>query len=366
MTNHVDPKATEAIGTAVIQIEDITQDNAPAIFGHNSLSRFVELARASVIGEVPDLTTDKGRKRIASLAATVARSKTAVDGAGRAYLKKLKEMPKVIEAELRDFSTEMDALRDEVRKPLSEYEAAEVARKDAIEDAVQCILDLAAIGEDASANEIECSLIDLKSMEIDAATYQERLEEAEVKRKHCIDTLTVALAKRQQYEAEQAELVENRRKIAAMEEEARTKAAADKAVEDERQRVAQQQQAQRDEDSRKVREAEERAQRAEQGRLAVERQREQEQQQAAQREEQARLDEQRRQQAAADEIIRQQQAREANRAHCGAINKAALEALLAINLAGDGQPEAFLMPDEAKLIIAAIVRGQIPAVSITY
>ncbi|MNP93558.1 hypothetical protein D3C85_60830 [compost metagenome] len=373
MSKHADPKTAEATGTAIVKIEDITADNAPLIFGHNSLSRFVELARAEVVGEVPDLTTDKGRKRIASLAATVARSKTAVDAAGRAYLKKLKEMPKGIEAELRQFEADMNALRDEVRKPLNDYETAEVARKDAIEDAVQCILDLAAIPDDASASEIECSLIDLKSMEIDAATYQERLEEAQVKQKHCIDTLTAALAKRQQYEAEQAELVESRRKIAAMEEEARIKAAADKAVEDERQRVAQEQQAQRDADARslhlaeeRTREAESRAQQAERDRIAAEERAETERQHAEQRAEQARLDEQRRQQEEQAEQQRQAQEREANRAHCGAINKAALDALLAVNMSADGQPESFLSAAEAKAIITAIIRGQIPAVSIAY
>lgn len=367
MSKHADPKAAEATGTAVLNIEDITADNAPTIFGHNSLARFVELARASVVGEVPDLTTDKGRKRIASLAATVARSKTAVDAAGRAYLKKLKEMPKGIEAELREFITAMDALRDEVRAPLNEYEAAEIARKDAIEDAVQCILDLAALPDDASASEIECSLIDLKSMEIDAATYQERLEEAQVKQKHCIDTLTAALAKRQQYEAEQAELVESRRKIAALEEEARIKAAADKAVEDERQRVAQEQQTQRDADALRIKQAEDRANQAERDRIAAEELAETERQQSAQRAEQARLDEQRRQQEEQAEQQRQAQEREANRAHCGAINKAALDALLAVNMTGnDDQEPSYLSAAEAKAIITAIIRGQIPAVSIAY
>lgn len=367
MSKHADPKTAEATGTAIVKIEDITPDNASLIFGHNSLSRFVELARAEVVGEVPDLTTDKGRKRIASLAATVARSKTAVDAAGRAYLKKLKEMPKGIEAELREFEADMNALRDEVRKPLNEWEAEKAKREAVVQEAMDDLTNyytLPAEGCDSQA--IRFRYAQLQSPAPTAEVFGDRLEEAVTKQQYGLGILSKALEERLQFEKDQAELVDSRRKIAAMEEEARIKAAADKAVEDERQRVAQQQQAQRDEDARKVREADERAQRAEQGRQAVERQAELERQQSAQREEQARLDEQRRQQAAADEIIRQQQAREANRAHCGAINKAALEALLAVNVGGDPELPVYLEAIEAKAIVTAIIRGQIPAVSITY
>src|SRR5690606_23592060 len=112
----------------LIPLEEISADKAPAIYGANILDRYVEVARAEVIGEVPDLTTRKGRERIASLAAQVARSKTAVEKPGREYLKRIKELPKAVEAELREFVQQMDALRDEVRQPLNDWQAAEDAR----------------------------------------------------------------------------------------------------------------------------------------------------------------------------------------------------------------------------------------------
>lgn len=374
MSKHADPKTAEATGTALLKIEDITADNAPAIFGHNSLSRFVELARAEVVGEVPDLTTDKGRKRIASLAATVARSKTAVDAAGRAYLKKLKEMPKGIEAELREFITAMDALRDEVRAPLNEYEAEQEAKKAVVQEAMDELTNyytLPAEGCDSQA--IRFRYAQLQSPAPTVEVFGDRLEEAVTKQQYGLGILSKALDERLKFEKDQEELVESRRKIAALEEEARIKAAADKAVEDERQRVAQEQQAQRDADAQRIqqaeqqtREADQRAQQAERDRIDAEERAENERRQSDQRAEQARLDEQQRQQAEADEANRQREEREANRAHCGAINKAALDALLAVNMSADGQPESFLSQTEAKAIITAIIRGQIPAVAITY
>jgi hypothetical protein len=291
--------------TSIITIEDISAENAPAIYGHNSLNRFVEQVRAAVIGEVPDLSTDKGRKRIASLAASVARSKTAVDDVGRAYLKKLKEMTKPIEAELREFEADMNALRDEVRKPLNEWQAQKDAEEDKRQSAIDQVVARFTLAADANADEIQSALFGLEQEPLTEDVFGARLEEAESKRTYGITLLTAQLAKRQQYEQEQAELVENRRKIAALEEEKRIKAAADKAVEDER---LQREAAERKED----------------------------------------------------------EARAANRAHQGKINKAALDAILAINMAGDGQQESFLSEVEAKAIVAAIIRGQIPAVSIAY
>lgn len=163
MSKHVDPKAAEATGTAIVTIEDVTIDRAPAIFGHNSLSRFVEAVRKEVIGEVPDLTTDKGRKRIASVAATVARSKTAVDGVGRAYLKQLKGLPKIIEAELREFETDMNALRDEVRKPLNEWEAEQAAKAAAQQAIIDQIIERYTLPAEATAEEIRGRLFALEN-----------------------------------------------------------------------------------------------------------------------------------------------------------------------------------------------------------
>lgn len=104
-----------------LAIIEIAPDLAPSIYVENGLDKFLEQIRAGV-NEVPDLSTAKGRARVASLAAQVSRSKTAVENPGRDYLKRLKEQPKVVEAELRRFVAECNNLRDEVRRPLTEWE----------------------------------------------------------------------------------------------------------------------------------------------------------------------------------------------------------------------------------------------------
>ncbi|ERT10234.1 hypothetical protein, partial [Photorhabdus temperata] len=101
---------------------DIEPEQAPAIYISNGLDGFLNKIRESV-NEVPDLTTKKGRDRIASLAAQVSRSKTAIEKPGREYLKRLKEAVRPAEQEIKRFVDACNTLRDEVRKPLSDWEA---------------------------------------------------------------------------------------------------------------------------------------------------------------------------------------------------------------------------------------------------
>ncbi|MGP2517145.1 hypothetical protein [Yersinia sp. 2545 StPb PI] len=111
--------ADENTGLVVI---DIKPESYPTLYVTNGLDKYLNQIRQAV-NEVPDVSTAKGRARIASLAASASRSKTAIEKPGREYLRHLKEQPKIIEAELRRFVIECDEIRDETRRPLTEWEA---------------------------------------------------------------------------------------------------------------------------------------------------------------------------------------------------------------------------------------------------
>lgn len=108
--------------TTELSVIEIKPEQAPALFIPNGLDSYLEHIKASV-SEAPDLSTDKGRKRVASLSASVSRSKTLIEKPGREYLKRLKEAVKPAEQEIKRFVDACDALRDEVRRPLTEWEA---------------------------------------------------------------------------------------------------------------------------------------------------------------------------------------------------------------------------------------------------
>ncbi|UMY59844.1 hypothetical protein [Pseudomonas sp. LS.1a] len=368
----------------LIAIEEISEENAPAIYVAGGLKQFIDLVKAEVEGEVPDLTTRKGRERIASLAAKVSKSKTAVEKPGRDYLRRLKEMPKVVEAELREFVTTMDALRDETRRPLTEWEQAEAARVARHEQGIAAIKAEGAELGLLTAEDLLARIGRVEGVALDDAWEEFTAEAGQVK-DQALAVLREALAARQKYDAEQAELARLRREAEERAEHDRIRAAQEAAVEAERQRVAQQQQAEREAAARREqelldqaaaqeREAEnqrlqfklqaEQAERAriqaEADRVAAEQRMEQERQAAARRQEeaaeQARQDERRRADAAAAEILRQQEAREADKAHRASINRAALEAFMA-----EGMPEAC-----AKQAVTLIAQRKIPNIAISY
>ncbi|HEK1767528.1 TPA: hypothetical protein SMR47_001447 [Pseudomonas putida] len=368
----------------LIAIEEISEANAPAIYVTGGLQQFIDLVKGEVLGEVPDLKTRKGRERIASLAAKVSKSKTAVEKPGRDYLRRLKEMPKVVEAELRDFVTKMDTLRDETRRPLTEWEAAEDARIDRHNDAITHMKDLAVELGALDAEQLQARLTELSAFQLGEA-WEEFEAEASRAKESSMSTVQAAITARQKYDTEQAELARLRREADERAAQDRIRLAQEAAVEAERQRVAQQQQAEREAAARREQElldqaaaqereaenqrlqlklqaeqAERAAAQAEADRQAALRQAEEERQAAARRAEdaaeQVRQEERRRADAAAAEIVRQQEARERDEAHRRAINRAALEAFMA-----EGMPEAC-----AKQAVTLIAQRKIPNIIIQY
>lgn len=155
----------------IVQIDNINAENAAVIYKDGGLKPFFEHIKEQVSGEVPDISTAKGRDRIKSLAAQVSKSKVAVEKPGREYLRQVKELPKQIEKELREFVDACDALRDEIRKPVTEFEEKEAARIAKHESA---ILRLNQISNIDSASKNECIAL---MKEVDAVAIDESCEE---------------------------------------------------------------------------------------------------------------------------------------------------------------------------------------------
>ncbi len=180
---------------------------------------------------VPDITTAKGRKEIASVAHAVARTKTYLDGLGKEQTDKFKEIPKRIDANRKQIRDTLDALKDEVRAPLTQYEAAEEARVAALQSR------LARLNELGSSASIEIAAADLQVMlnEVEQNalddTWQELLPQATVAKELAAKRLGEALAARLKYEAEQAELEQLRQKQAEQDRIDRERLIAEQAAE---------------------------------------------------------------------------------------------------------------------------------------
>lgn len=326
--------------------------------------------RTKATSLVPDITTAKGRKEIASVAAAVARTKTYLDGIGKTLVDELKEVPKKIDASRKIVRDELDKLKDEVRAPLTAWEDAEKARAEALQqrlDTIQHLGNAPSTTPGATAEQIESWLMQVQGTPIDD-TWEDRKQEAEVAKEAAASKLATALAARQQYEQEQAELAALREKQAKQEQEERERriaeeAAAAEAKRQETERLAAQQ---READAkRRQEEAERRAQEAEAearrtAELAEQRRKEAEANAQLQAEEAAaRAAEQERQRieaeqrAAADE----QAKREADVEHRRGVNQRIVSDLI---FAAD------LDYDQATAVAKAIILGQVTHVSVQY
>ncbi|MFP8583177.1 hypothetical protein ACLH1D_13695 [Enterobacter asburiae] len=102
----------------------IEKQNAMAIFTtKEQLDPIIEVIEKEARSLVPDVSTRKGRDAIASMAHKVARSKTYIDNAGKDLVAELKALPKQIDESRRIVRERLEALKDEVRRPLTEWEA---------------------------------------------------------------------------------------------------------------------------------------------------------------------------------------------------------------------------------------------------
>lgn len=341
-----------------LAIIEIAPDLAPSIYVENGLDKFLEQIREGV-NEVPDLSTAKGRARIASLAAQVSRSKTAVEKPGRDYLKRLKEQPKVVEAELRRFVNECDQLRDEVRRPLTEWEEAEKARIEALQQRLVYLRALADVIDTAGnylpSADIQARILEAKSVVLDDS-WQERAAEAGVAKDSTIQQLEASLEVAQKREHEAAELERLRKeaeeKARLEREETIRREAAEKATRDaEAKAKAEIDAAARREASEKARaeeaelqliETEKRATREKEEAVAAERRRLEEAEAARLTEEQRKAEEEAR--------------RAADKEHRRTVNRQAIADLI----------ESGLSQEMAEKALIAIASGKVSAVSIKY
>lgn len=317
-----------------LTVIEIKPEQAPTLYRAGGLDAYLEQIRQAV-NEVPDLTTKKGRDRVASLAAQVSRSKTAIEKPGREYLKRLKEAVRPAEAEIKRFVDACDELRDATRKPLTEWEAEQERIK--AEEAVLALHVEALVMNEEFDRQLAARIESDHEMALlmnDAFDREQADKAAEAERQRIaheeeIKRLAAAAAAREVEQRAQREREE------AAHREAVLKAQAEQA---ERDRIAAEQKAEADKQA--AVEAERRKAQEEADRIRRE----------AEQREQARLAEEKRK---ADEQAR----READVKHRKAVGTEIVKALLA---------NTSLTRDQAIEVLTAVKDGRIPHTGISY
>lgn len=281
-----------------------------------------------------DLSNDARRKKTASLARKVASTKTYLDGLGKDLVADWKAKSKAVDANRKMMRDRLDELRDQARKPLTDWEEEQKR----IEEENRLAEEAEKLRQQVEADHEIALLLNEK---FDRELEEKRKAEEE--------------AERQRKEAEEKARIERERQIA---EEARIKAEQEAKEREERlererqEAIKREEQAKRDaiaaEERRKAQEEENERQR----KLAEEKAK-RDAEEAAERARQAEIQRQHEEQ---ERQRKEQEQREANKRHIGAIRKAAKESLMALGLD----------EEKAKEIVLAIHNGQVANVKINY
>lgn len=196
------------------------------------LDPILERIEAEARAQAPDLTTTKGRKAIASLAYKIAQSKTALDDAGKALNEDARRQIGIVDAERKRMRERLDALKDEIRAPLTKWEADEAARIDLHKARLAAIQNAAPDAETSEA--YRAMIARIEAMPVDDS-WQEFTADAGKAKDATLARLRSGLAVAEVREAQEAELARLRAEAAAREEADRLRRDAEEA---ERARIA--------------------------------------------------------------------------------------------------------------------------------
>lgn len=330
-------------------------------------NEFYAHIQAEIDAFEPDISTDKGRKAIASLAYKIARTKTAIDAAGKELNDEARQKINAVDAERRAVREHFDALSTKVRAPLTEWEEAEEKRVEFIDNMIAMFRSARIVEMGETSASIRERGGEIFQTQIDPDVFQDRLTEAQSEKDETVGILKSALDRAVAAEKEAEELARLRAENEAREQAEREQAEAERV---ERERVEAERRAEEARadaeaaEARRVeaaaKEAEERARR--EAEEAAQRERDEERRQheaalAAEREraEKAEAEAQaERERIAAEEAERK--AREADKEHRVSVMTVAKEAIMTC-----GVDE-----DVARKIVLLIKAGEVPNVKMEF
>lgn len=357
---------TESKSTEMVVLDKLT----PAvIFAPGGVDDILAKIAREVRAQQTDISTKAGREAVASLAYKVARSKTALDKMGKELGESHYKSWKAITSERARIEKELDALKDEVRKPLTDWENAEKDRIASHEKAISDIEGMTQFDAPPTAADIKFRLDAFMALPPrDWEEFAKRGEAADAATTNTLKRMYDEAVKR---EAEIAELERLRAEQTAREQKERddriaaeaaerARAEAEAKAKREAEEAAAKAEAERQRVEREKAEAIARAEKAEADRKAAAEKAERDAKEAAEAAERNRLAAiEAERKRVADEKARidaETAKREADKKHRAKINNEALAALVLLGVE----------TELGKVVISAIARGEVPHVKVNY
>lgn len=386
------------LGVGATAVAETVEDNGP-VGSDNPIIKAVQKNPASVLKDKEKLneflieirkdaearggtnvSTKKGQEAIRTAAASVSRAKVVIDKAGQKQTEVWRKKTTEVNEARKLVSTEMDKIRDAVRKPLTDFEEQDKVREKLVADTIARLEQAHIVRIDETAADVQARLDEIRGINIITEdNFKDQTDSVSQMRDDVVASLTQSVADLKASEADKAELENLRAANTAREEEEQRKAEAERVERErkeqaERDRIAEEER-QKAENERietakaeAAQKAKEEADRDAQAALdaaneraaQAERDAQAEKDRAAQAErdriaEQERIEQEK--VAEAKRIADEQAAREADKAHRKAIIGKAVTALT---------ENADIDQSGAFRVVAAIVEGKIPAVAIQF
>lgn len=244
---------TSEPGTFLTAVDDL----AGALQSEDKLDALLSRVEAQARKLVPDLSTEASRGIIRSNAYEVAKSKTAMEKAALALTEDWRSRTKAVNGMRAVAAARLEALKDEVRAPLTKWEAEEKARIERLEAALAAIASNPTLTATAAALAAEMARVE--AIVVDES-WQEYEDGARRIKADTLATLTDLLAEKERHETQIAELealrAEKAARDAADRVEAEAKAAEERRIARERAEAERQAQAAREREEAAARAAE--------------------------------------------------------------------------------------------------------------
>lgn len=359
----------------LIVLQPIT---AVAVFGTEGGSESViDAIRKQVEALKLDISTNKGRDQIRSVARKIASTKIALDEEGKTLKAGMQKTVDLVDAERKKIRDALDEMKEQVRKPLTDWENAEKKRVQDREDRISVIASLSKFEVEPTVDHIQIRIDQLSELSsFDWQEFSMRASETISATKYELERL---LDSRIKYDQDQAELERLRKEQAEREQKEREERIAREAAEKARKEAEEKAKAEAEEAARVASEREETerkakeeairaaeqaeakrkadAEKAEADRKAAAERAEREKKEAAER---AAREERERIEAEKRKANAEAAARKADKKHKAKINNEVLTALM--QFVGSGKSSEAT----AKDIVIAIASGKVPHTKISY
>ena len=202
------------MNTTELLIIDDTQIELAQAFSKNGLQPVLDRIREEAMKHKPDITTATGRSAIATNASNVAKSKTGLVQMRKDLVADMKARCKIIDAEGSRMEKNLNELKVEVRKPLTDWEEAEEVRVANLKGYITEMKRLASteVTHSKNSDELDSILDALCDILVTEELFREFFKEARDVMDESIKRINILITEAKKREADAIELDKLRKK----------------------------------------------------------------------------------------------------------------------------------------------------------